>query len=284
MRVSFSLPFSHSDGNSYNAEEVMAMAKHVEDSGFDGIWIGDTVSRGREPRPDPLMWLLVAAVATKRVELGTAVMQVPLRRPVELAQRFLTIHALTGGRFAAGVGAGSTAADFESADLSYEDRFKTFNHDLKLIRRLCSGEVVGTADLKPWPNALGGPPLLIGAWASGLWVKRSARDYDGWLTSGGGPGGTTFGNLVEGIKIYRDYGGKRAIVATVGCDLHGESPAMTLETRFVLRCPPDEAVERLLKVAELGYDEVLLRNDYATFEDVTEVANVVNRMRNHLGQ
>src|SRR6187397_797976 len=219
MRIAFSLPFTHPDGNSYVAAEVMDMARHIETAGFDGIWIGDTVSRGREPRPDPLMWLLLAAAATDRVELGTAVMQVPLRRPVELAQRFLTMHALTKGRFVAGVGAGSTAADFEAAGLDYDARFRDFNEQLKLIRRLCNGEQVGTADLKPWPNAVGGPPLMIGSWASGIWVKRAARDYDGWLTSGGGPGGTTFQNLIDGIKIYRDLGGKRAIVATVGCDL-----------------------------------------------------------------
>ena len=84
------------------------------------------------------------------------------------------------------------------------------------------------------------------------------------------------------IKIYRDLGGKRAIVATVGCDLKETSPALTPETRFVLRCPPDEAVERLLMVAELGYDDVLLRNDNATKEDVLAVADVVNRVRKHL--
>ena len=37
-------------------------------------------------------------------------------------------------------------------------------------------------------------------------------------------------------------------------------------------------------VAELGYDDVLLRNDNATKDDILEVADVVNRVRKHLGE
>ena len=61
-----------------------------------------------------------------------------------------------------------STADFEAAGLDYDARFRDFNEQLKLIRRLCNGEQVGTADLKPWPNAVGGPPLMIGSWASGI--------------------------------------------------------------------------------------------------------------------
>ena len=52
------------------------------------------------------MWLLTAAQATSRIEVGTAVYQVPLRPAVDLAQQLLTMRALTGNRFTAGVAPG----------------------------------------------------------------------------------------------------------------------------------------------------------------------------------
>jgi alkanesulfonate monooxygenase SsuD/methylene tetrahydromethanopterin reductase-like flavin-dependent oxidoreductase (luciferase family) len=275
MRVSFSLPFRLPDGSAPDGVHVMKVARAIEDAGFDGIWIADTVARGREARPDPLLWLLCAANATSRIELGTAILQIPVRGAVELAQRLLTMHALTGGRFSAGVGAGSSRADFDSVGVDYDQRFRLFDRDLPVIRRLCRGEAVGKADLKPWPNTIGGPPVLIGSWVSPIWIKRAARDFDGWLTSGGGPGGNTFRNLVEGIKLYRDEGGKRAIVATVGTDLHASSPPLSDDTRFSLHCGPEEAYERVQCVAELGYDDLLLRNDLLTEEDVYSVADAL---------
>src|SRR6266849_1284560 len=46
----------------------------------------DAVGRGAL-RFDPLMALAVAATVTRGIELGTGIIQVPLRNPVELAQR-----------------------------------------------------------------------------------------------------------------------------------------------------------------------------------------------------
>src|SRR4051794_4238238 len=112
MRLGMALPFARADGTAPTLAEVAARARLLEDLGFDGIWIGETIGRTTSARPDVLAWLLAAAAATERIELGTAILQLPLRHPVELAQRLLTMDALTGGRFVAGLGAGSTRADY----------------------------------------------------------------------------------------------------------------------------------------------------------------------------
>jgi alkanesulfonate monooxygenase SsuD/methylene tetrahydromethanopterin reductase-like flavin-dependent oxidoreductase (luciferase family) len=94
------------------------------------------------PRPDSLLWLAIAAAGTEHIEIGAAVLQVPLRHPVELAKRLFTINGLSGGRFTAGLGAGSTRSDFDAVDVRYEDRFRRFSTALPIIRRLCRGEDV----------------------------------------------------------------------------------------------------------------------------------------------
>src|SRR5215831_12591016 len=133
MRLAFALPHQKPDGSALSAADVTARARLIERIGFDGIWFGDSISRGPRPRPDPLMTLAVAASATSRVELGTAILQVPLRYPVELAQRLLTLHALSGGRFVAGLGSGSTRADFDAVGVDYEARFKLLGESLSIV-------------------------------------------------------------------------------------------------------------------------------------------------------
>jgi alkanesulfonate monooxygenase SsuD/methylene tetrahydromethanopterin reductase-like flavin-dependent oxidoreductase (luciferase family) len=266
MRLAFALPHEKPDGSALSAAEVMARARLIEHVGFDGIWFGDSIGRGPRPRPDPLMTLAVAAAATEHVELGTAILQVPLRYPVELAQRLLTLHGLSGGRFAAGLGAGSTRDDFAAVGADYEMRFRVLSDAVVTMRRLFNGEQVGEANLQPWPNTLGGPPILIGSWASGRWVQRAAREFDGWI----GSGRTSFRLIAEGIKRFRDAGGKRAVLGTVSTDLREPTTAMSDDEMFHLRCDPEEAGARLHRIAELGYDDVLLTNLNHTEADFPE--------------
>jgi alkanesulfonate monooxygenase SsuD/methylene tetrahydromethanopterin reductase-like flavin-dependent oxidoreductase (luciferase family) len=255
MRLGINIPREHPDGRPYSAADVMTRARAIEAAGFDGIWLGESMNRG-SPSVDTLAVLSIAAAATSRVEVGSAVLQVPLRRPAELAQRLLSLHALSGGRFVAGLGAGSTQADFDSCGIDYADRFRLFAAALPQIRRLCNGEQVGAANLHPWPSVAGGPPMLIGAWASGIWVKRAARDYDGWIASG--RHNNQFRTLAEGLKVYRDNGGKRVLIATVGIDLQAPTKPLADDEPFNLRCDPEEAAARLQQLAELGVDDVLL--------------------------
>ena len=256
MRLGIGLPHQRADGTSFTTDEVMARARAIEAAGFDGIWVPDSIGRLQTPRPDPLMWLLLAGAATRRVELGTAILQVPLRRTVELAQRLLTLHAVTGGRFVAGLGAGSTVADFNALGVDYEARFKTLADALPRMKRLFRGEEVDSASLHPWPDAVGGPPIVIGSWESGPWLVRAAREYDGWMASGGM---TSFHALAMGIQRFRDAGGKRAMVGTIDVDLAAPSTVLDDADRFHLRCGPEEAAHRLRRLAELGFDDALLR-------------------------
>jgi alkanesulfonate monooxygenase SsuD/methylene tetrahydromethanopterin reductase-like flavin-dependent oxidoreductase (luciferase family) len=266
LRLGISLPFVNPDGSSPSAAQVMARAKLIEDIGFDGIWFGETIGRTASARPDPLVWLSFAAAGTQSIELGTAILQTPLRYPVEFAQRLMTLHALSGGRFRAGLGAGSTQADFDAVGVDFETRFHEFAGGLKTIKALLSGEQVGEANLHPWPNAIGGPPIYLGAWESGLWVKRAAREYDGWLASGR----TSFKALREGIQRFRAAGGKRALVATVTIDLSKPEASLDEDADFSLACGPRSAAERIQMLAELGYDDVLMVRMNHSEADITE--------------
>jgi len=255
-RFGIALPTGGPGGPPFVAQTLAEAARNVEAAGFESTWAFDAIGRGFL-HPDPLTALAVAASVTRTIEIGTGVLQVPLRNPVELAQRALTTHLVSGGRLRLGVGAGSTAADFAALGLDFGSRFRRLDQSLALMRRLWAGERVGDASLAPvWPAALGGPPVFIGSWAGSRWIERAAREFDGWVGSGAR---SSCRALREGIKRFRDLGGRRAIVTNVvvQLDAASASPAGP-DDPFDLKCPPPVARERLHQLCALGYDDVVM--------------------------
>jgi alkanesulfonate monooxygenase SsuD/methylene tetrahydromethanopterin reductase-like flavin-dependent oxidoreductase (luciferase family)/YHS domain-containing protein len=262
------MPFRRANGSAPTVNDLMQRAALLERIGFDGIWIGDTVGRWNTAGIDTLQWLLACAAGTTRIELGTAVLVVPLRYPVELAQRIMSLYALSGGRFTCAVGSGSLPLDFVAVGVDHSQRFRLFSEGVRTIRALLNGETVGTANIHPWPDVQGKVPIVIASWYNGPWIKRAASEYDGWVASGLN---STFAELREGISRYRDAGGKRAMVATVGVNFGASTPPLRDDTNFSLRCGYEEAQERVARLAALGYDDLLLTTgtDFAA-EDAPE--------------
>jgi alkanesulfonate monooxygenase SsuD/methylene tetrahydromethanopterin reductase-like flavin-dependent oxidoreductase (luciferase family) len=254
VRIGISMPFKDGDDQPLDAAGIAARAVMVEQAGLDGIWIQDSMIPG-VMRPEPLLWLLPAAAATTNIEIGTSIFIVPLRHPVDLAQRFLTLRALTNDRFTAGVGAGSTKASHDSAGVDFHERFRLLYSHMDTIRRLCHGETMGAANLDPWPSVKGGPRFLLGAWHSETSLRRAVAEYDGWMCSAGR---TNLETMAEAIKRYRALGGKRAMVSTCPVDLSAPAQRMGDDDPFNLMCDPAEAARRLERLAELGFDDILL--------------------------
>lgn len=241
-------------------------ARRIEAGGFPGIWVGDSLGRGR-PTLDPLMELSVVAAVTQRVELGISVLQLPLRHPVELAHRVQSLQALSGNRLRLGVGSGSTRADFELLGYDYDHRFGIMKRSLETMRRAWRGEAVNAGGtLSVWPGCEGGPPILMGAWRSPRWITFAAEECQGWTPSGRY---SSWDDLEEGMRIYRSAGGTNAILANVAVDFSNrpESAALAGVTTSLV-CPPYEARQRLKRIEQIGFDEVLLVSHGSVLEDI----------------
>ena len=272
LRLGMVLPRAESGGRPLDAASLADAARRIEEAGFDSAWVFDSLGRGRL-LPDPLTALAVAGTVTRRLELGTGVLQVPLRRPMELAHRVLTTHLVCGGRLRLGVGAGSTAADFAAVGVDFASRFRQLDESLAIMRQLWAGARVGDAELgAPWPIAAGGPPILIGSWAGSRWIERAAREFDGWVASGAR---SSWRLIAEGIARFRKLGGKRAVLTNVNVGLEAEKPSPDgPDDPFDLIGPRSVAVERLRHLRELGFDDVVLvaaRHDAAHLQELREL-------------
>lgn len=255
-------------------DRITEFGRQVEARGFPGIWIGDSLGRGR-PTLDSLQVLTALAAVTSRVEFGISVLQLPLRNPVELAQRVLSLQAMSGNRLILGVGSGSTRDDFELLGYDYDHRFRTFRQDLQIMAKVWNGEPVNGGTLSTWPGCQGGPPILIGAWRSPRWITYAAKEAQGWTPSGRF---SSLEDLEQGMKIYREAGGENAVLANCSIDLRERPESAELAKLAAVNfiCPPDEARRRIRRVAEQGFDEILIGSQFGAIDEIERVRDFLN--------
>ncbi|HVC55991.1 MAG TPA: LLM class flavin-dependent oxidoreductase [Stellaceae bacterium] len=254
-------------------DRFVDFARQVEARGFTGLWVTDAFGRGR-PTLDPVVLMSVIAAVTARVEIGTCVLQVPVRHPVELAHRIAGLHAMTGKRLQLGLGSGSTKADFDLVGADYEQRFKSLMGSLAIMRKAWRGEPVEGGTLTPWPGTEGGPALMLGAWRNKRWIVYAAEECAGWIASGlySQPE-----ELAAGMKIYRDAGGTRAVLANVILDLKGQGEGMPLGGRATVMLTGGEAqaLDRLRRIREVGFDDILCMTRPEGLDDLARLRDAL---------
>jgi F420-dependent oxidoreductase-like protein len=70
----------------------------AEKAGFDSVWTAEAYG---SDAITPLSWI---AALTKKIRLGTGIMQMPARTPAATAMTAMTLDSLSGGRFILGIG------------------------------------------------------------------------------------------------------------------------------------------------------------------------------------
>ncbi len=164
-------PAAHStaiDPRAYLREE----ARRNEAAGFDIMTFADHVIADMRP---PLATVLCAADATTTMRFGTFVLNNDFWNPMLLAKEVATIHALSGGRFELGIGAGHAKPDYDAVGLQYDPpkvRVDRMAEAVPIIRALLDGGSVthsgahySCVDMSTGvPNSPGAErvPLLIG--------------------------------------------------------------------------------------------------------------------------
>jgi alkanesulfonate monooxygenase SsuD/methylene tetrahydromethanopterin reductase-like flavin-dependent oxidoreductase (luciferase family) len=275
MRVSTMIRFTPSENpDDRLLDRVADYARRIEASGFPGIWVGDSLGRGR-PTLDPLVELAVLAAVTRKAELGIGVLQLPLRHPIELAHRVQSVQALSGHRLVLGVGSGSTKDDFDLLGYDYDRRFRTLRSHLNIMRRTWRGEPADTGGaLSVWPGCAGGPPILIGAWRSHRWITLAAKEYQGWTPSGRY---SSWEDLEAGMRIFREAGGTNAVLANLAVDF-GNRPGSAELAQVAppsLIGTPDEVRQKLRRMQDIGFDEILLVSHHAVLEDLERARDLL---------
>jgi alkanesulfonate monooxygenase SsuD/methylene tetrahydromethanopterin reductase-like flavin-dependent oxidoreductase (luciferase family) len=111
------------------------VACEAEQLGFSHVWLAEHHFTNYAYTSRPLLLLSHIAARTRRIRLGTAIIQVPLHHPLVVAEEIATLDVLSGGRVEAGLGKGYQR--YQSARLGDGRRAVegAFDDALALIRR-----------------------------------------------------------------------------------------------------------------------------------------------------
>jgi alkanesulfonate monooxygenase SsuD/methylene tetrahydromethanopterin reductase-like flavin-dependent oxidoreductase (luciferase family) len=220
----------------HDPKALESQAKEFEAAGYESLWTVQAIGRGFTVT-DPLIALAVAATATS-LELGTAVLQLPLYEPMDLAHRIYSLMQLTSDRFVLGLGTGSTQSDFTAFKKNYRTRFVDFEKNLSELQDIFLNNGNADVTINHWKNLNPGPPIFLGTWGEN--VVKAAKEYSGWIASAHY---RKPDEVIDALKIFRREGGKRAIVSTI---------------QVARDCDLGELKEKLLKFSDAGFDDAVV--------------------------
>jgi alkanesulfonate monooxygenase SsuD/methylene tetrahydromethanopterin reductase-like flavin-dependent oxidoreductase (luciferase family) len=169
-------------------DEVAAIARAIEDEGFDSVWVGDHLLY-RDPGRGPWeAWTQLAALAqlTERVTLGPLVACLAFHPPLVIAKMAATVQAISGGRLVLGVGAGWNDHEFRAAGIPTERKVSRFEVAFGELRRWLADEMIMPAEVPriPLMSGASGPRARAitlphcDSW--NLWWDEYGNSIEGW--------------------------------------------------------------------------------------------------------
>jgi alkanesulfonate monooxygenase SsuD/methylene tetrahydromethanopterin reductase-like flavin-dependent oxidoreductase (luciferase family) len=185
-------------------ERLVELAVAAEELGYGTAWLPDHLLPPGEFGPtyggvyEPLVTIGYLAARTSRIRFGTSVLVLPMRSPYVVAKQAATLHRLSGERLVLGVGAGWAAQEFAAVGAVFEERGRTTDASLGVVRDLFEGRDRGGV----FEPALRAPlPIMIGG-TTGPALRRAARFGDEWQGLGlDGPG---FAKAVAELRALTD--------------------------------------------------------------------------------
>jgi len=113
-----------------------------------------------------------------------------VRQPVVLAKALASLAVLHGGPVIAGLGPGSSRADYAAVGIPFEERWSRFDAATRIVRSLLAGEdpralgLVEGIDNHFAPLTAVAPQIWVASWGSQLRLRAVAAAADGWIASG----------------------------------------------------------------------------------------------------
>lgn len=179
--------------------ETLAIARHAEATGWDGVYYADHFMPNAADVSGPVgeCWTTLAALAAAvpRVRIGPLVSGNTYRHPAVLAKMAATVDIISGGRLILGLGAGWQ----ENEHRAYGIEFSTLRGRLDRLEEAChiitslfanhrttfAGRYYQLTDAPLEPKPIQTPvPLLIGGGGEQRTLRIAARFATEWNTWG----------------------------------------------------------------------------------------------------
>jgi alkanesulfonate monooxygenase SsuD/methylene tetrahydromethanopterin reductase-like flavin-dependent oxidoreductase (luciferase family) len=123
--------------------ELRAQVRTADELGFHAVWLAEGhFHAGFSLIPAPLTVAAALAAETRRIRLGTGVVQLPLHHPVAVAEQAALVDVLSNGRLLLGVGRGSASDAFQAFGVPWAEREARFREGLDILEQTWATERV----------------------------------------------------------------------------------------------------------------------------------------------
>jgi probable F420-dependent oxidoreductase len=148
----------------------------------------DVQARYPAPFYEPFTTLGWLAGLTRRIEIGSTVVILPYRNPLEVARMAANVDQLSGGRLLFGVGVGWSQQEFAALGVPFHRRGALTDEYLAVLKTLWTKDVASfqgrfiaftEVQTAPRPVRAPHPPIWVGG-ASDAAIRRAVRYGDAW--------------------------------------------------------------------------------------------------------
>jgi probable F420-dependent oxidoreductase len=256
-------------GPAASPEAMLRWTRVAEALGYHLVMTSDHVAvtpdvAARYPAPfyEPFVTLGWLAAKARRLELGTTVVIVPYRHPLEVARMTAQVDRLSGGRFIFGVGVGWARQEFEALGVPFERRGAMTDEYLAAIKACWTqdvasfdGRFVRFRDVHTTPRPVRTPPVWVGGGSEAA-MRRAVRHGDAWH-----PIRVKLAFLREALPRLRKMADETKRPAPALCPrvrLCLTGTPMPDDTRVMGHGTLDQVRRDFAALAEMGADYVLL--------------------------
>jgi len=207
MRIGFVLPQL---GPAAGPDAIVHVAQRAEALAYDSVWVTERLLYPLNPQTpypgtpdgllpaaykralDPLETLTFTAAHTKRITLGTSVLDMPFYNPVVLARRLTTLDVFSGGRLRIGFGQGWSKDEYDAAGASPRGLGRRGDEFIQVLKTIWTTDPVEfhgryfhipKSIIQPKPVQKPHPPIYLAAFSPGA-LKRAATLANGWNPAG----------------------------------------------------------------------------------------------------
>jgi probable F420-dependent oxidoreductase len=182
-------------GPSARPDSLARWAMLTESLGYHFLMTSDHIAitpdvQARYPAPlyEPFTTLGWLAGVTQRIEIGSTVVILPYRQPLEVARMSVNVDQLSGGRLLFGVGVGWSPQEFAALGVPFHRCGALTNEYLAALKTLWTNDVASfqgryvaftEVHTAPRPVRTPHPPIWVGG-ASDAAMRRAVRYDDAW--------------------------------------------------------------------------------------------------------
>lgn len=174
-------------------EHIRKFAVRAETLGYDGLWLQERII-GDFVVLEPVTLLSYVAAITSKLRLGTSVVLLPLRNPIQLAKAYSTLDVMSGGRAVLGVGLGGGHLGSHENIFGYtrEGRVTRFTEAVQIMKLLWTepkasfqGRYWNFKEVSMEPKPVQKPhlPLWFGGHHENA-LKRAVQYGNAWMGAG----------------------------------------------------------------------------------------------------